>query len=109
MAGCAGGSRGGRRWRTRCWWLESTRGPAPDSFPFTNRGGAAVGLPGARASCACFRPELPKRVLAPGESATLDLHGNTLAQSAGPQTWRVRVGYREEGVERELILEVRAV
>jgi hypothetical protein len=83
--------------------------PLSHRFTFTNKGTAPVELTGARASCACFRPNLPKRSLAPGESATLDLVGNTLAQSAGPQTWRVRVEYREAGVDRELVLDVQAI
>jgi hypothetical protein len=82
--------------------------PLGHQFTFTNKGTATIELTGFKTSCACFRPELPKRVLLPGESATIDLQGNTLAQEAGPQSWRIRLGYHEGNEDRELIFEVRA-
>jgi len=82
--------------------------PLGHRFNVTNPGPGPVELLGFAASCGCFKPGLAKRTLQAGESTVIDLVGNTLAQPAGPQSWRLRLHYRDGTGERELAFEIRA-
>jgi len=82
--------------------------PLSHRFALVNKGDATVELVGFKTTCACFRPDLPKRLLGPGESVELQLHGNTLAQSPGPASWRFALAYREDGKDREIAFEILA-
>lgn len=82
--------------------------PLTHRFSVINKGSATIELVGLSTSCGCLRPEPSKRVLAAGEATTLELKGNTLALPAGPQSWRLRLAYREAGEQREIALEIRA-
>lgn len=90
--------------------LGEVKAGAPLSHKFTlvNRGNATVELLGFKTSCSCFRPDLPKRILLAGESVTLDMVGNTLAQPAGQRAWRIGLEYREGSETRQLAFEIRA-
>lgn len=70
--------------------------PFEHVFRLINRGPGTVEITGAETSCGCMTPRIDRRVLAPGEEATVAVAIRTLTQAAGPHTWQVRIGYTED-------------
>jgi hypothetical protein len=69
-------------------------------FVLVNRGESEVQILEAKASCGCLSPRLDRMRLLPAETGSLELEINTLSQPSGPNTWTVRLRYREgEGVQ----------
>jgi hypothetical protein len=75
-------------------------------FTLTNDGTERVEIADVRPGCGCLAPKLDRRVLGPGETATLTLQVRALGQPNGPRSWNVRVRSRqgERDVEQVLVV-----
>jgi hypothetical protein len=73
-------------------------------FVLHNRGASSVEITGMIPSCGCLAPQLDKRRLGPNEQVGVVLEVATLGLAEGPQSWRVRLCYRDEGAGGELSL-----
>ena len=73
--------------------------PLAQTFELAHRGPAGtVTIIGVETACGCLKPTVSREVLKPGERAELAFAVNTLTQPAGPNSWRVVVRYRLDGV-----------
>jgi hypothetical protein len=77
-------------------------------FVFHNRGPGEAEVTDLHPSCGCLKPVLEKRRYQPGNEGSLLVEINTLTQPRGPQSWRVRVQYTQQGQPQELNLLVSA-
>jgi hypothetical protein len=88
--------------------------PLRHTFHITNRGPIPLTIAKVAAvGCACIQPRINVQTLPPGSSADVRVEVNTLAQPAGPNSWKVAVRYRAEPkgmspVEGEEFLELKA-
>jgi hypothetical protein len=82
--------------------------PLTQTFKFTNRSlNQTVEIAGVKVSCGCAKSSFDKEKLKPGETATLTVQVNTLAQAAGPWSWTATVRYKYAGDAAEETLPVR--
>jgi hypothetical protein len=82
-------------------------GPAySHRFEFVNETPQPIEILDVRLGCGCLQPDLSKRTLNKGETATLTLSLRTLGQPDGPRLWRAFVVYRlgEKTYEQGLVL-----
>ncbi|HEV3084006.1 MAG TPA: DUF1573 domain-containing protein [Gemmataceae bacterium] len=77
-------------------------------FVLVNRGKSEVQILEAKASCGCLSPRLDRMRLLPAETGILELEINTLSQPSGPNTWAVRLRYREGESVQETSLRLSA-
>jgi hypothetical protein len=104
---------GGARAQLRCEQPEQDAGEVRSGqtvvrrFAVVNAGPAAAEVRGVRSGCGCLAPQMDRTRLAPGETATLLLEIDTLAQAAGPQTWQVVLAYETQGQGGQLPMAVR--
>jgi Protein of unknown function (DUF1573) len=88
--------------------------PLTHTFQITNRGSIPLTITDVAAvGCACIQPRINVQLLPPGRSAEVRVEVNTLAQPAGPNSWKVAVRYRAEAkgtgpIEGEQLLELKA-
>ncbi len=72
--------------------------PLTHSFKLINNSPSqTVALLGVKVSCGCTKHGFDRKKLKPGESATLAVQINTLAQAAGPWSWTAHVEYKTDG------------
>jgi hypothetical protein len=85
-------------------------GPARKcGFELINDGKQLIEIVEVERGCGCLEPKLDRRILQPGERATLLLELRTGGQPNGPRSWNLRVRYRDGGVVREELLVLSAV
>ncbi len=82
--------------------------PLAQVFRYRNSGTKPIEIGDVRPSCGCLKPRLDTKTVAPGAEGAVLVEINTLTQPDGPRQWRVTLGYREDGQERELVLAVLA-
>jgi len=82
--------------------------PLSQVFHIRNTGTTPIDITDVRPSCGCLRPRLDRQSVLPGEEGAILMEVNTLTQPDGPRQWRVTLGYRENGQDRELSLSVLA-
>jgi Protein of unknown function (DUF1573) len=82
--------------------------PLAQVFHFRNTGTTPIDITDVRPSCGCLRPRLDRRSILPGEEGAVLMEVNTLTQPDGLRQWRVTLGYRDNGQDRELSLSVLA-
>jgi hypothetical protein len=75
-------------------------------FLIVNKGRQTADILGVRTECGCLAPRMDRTRLAPGESATLEVEINTLAQAPGPQHWHAMLAFETRGQAGQLPLEV---
>jgi hypothetical protein len=82
--------------------------PLTQTFKFTNRSlNQTIEIAGIKVSCGCAKSSFDREKLKPGETATLTVQVNTLAQAAGPWSWTATVRYKHAGDAVEETLPVR--
>jgi Protein of unknown function (DUF1573) len=79
------------------------------TFHFANAGSAVVDGLEARPDCGCLVARLSAARLEPGQRGSIVVEINTLGQAAGPRVWRTTLHYREDGVPRRQLVELRGV
>lgn len=75
--------------------------PLTQAFRFTNRSPKAIEITGVNVSCGCTKTAFDRTKLLPGETATLTVEINTLAQAAGSWNWKASVRFKTEGSTSE--------
>src|SRR5262249_34227598 len=71
--------------------------PLMHAFHIINRGSIPLTITDVAAvGCACIQPRINVQTLPPGRSAEVRVEVNTLAQPAGPSSWKVAVRYRAQ-------------
>jgi hypothetical protein len=89
--------------------------PLQQTFTLRNNTAAELRITDIAAGCGCLRPRITKRTLQPGESVDLSVEINTLAQSAGPNAWKVTVHFvqgpdgQTTSGSHELVIKARVV
>jgi hypothetical protein len=80
------------------------------AYPFClkNKGDQTVEILSIKPGCGCIQARANKLKLHPGETCSVNLEVNTIAQPAGPNAWQAVVSYREAGQTREIQLIVAA-
>src|SRR5262249_45459473 len=79
------------------------------TFYFANTGSAVVDGLEARPDCGCLVARLSVARLEPGQRGSVVVEINTLGQAAGPHVWRTTLHYREDGVPRQRVVQLRGV
>jgi hypothetical protein len=77
-------------------------------FELVNDGPNLVQILDLERGCGCLEPQLDRKLLKPGEKATLNLALRTAGQPNGPRSWNLRIRYRDGDVPREELLVVSA-
>ena len=67
--------------------------PLVQTFKLKNTGPAPLTLSDVSGGCGCFRHQLGRRTLEPGQGTDLTVTLSLLAQPAGPRTWSLAVRY----------------
>lgn len=73
-------------------------------FPLLNPGPGEVDVTDLGRSCGCLKPQITRRHYEPGETGEVVLEVNTLVEPAGPHAWQIRVRYRCDGQDHDLVL-----
>lgn len=81
-------------------------GPARQHrFELINDGQTAIEILDIERGCGCLTPRLDRKLLKPGEKATLQVDVRTAGQANGPRSWNLRLRYRDgEALREELIV-----
>jgi len=78
------------------------------TYRLVNDGAATIEELEARPDCGCLAARVSSTQLAPGQAGTVTMHVNTIGQASGPHTWRATLHYRDNGVPRQTVVELRA-
>jgi hypothetical protein len=84
-------------------------GPARQHrFDLVNDGPTAIEILNIERGCGCLTPRLDRKVLQPGEKATLQVEVRTAGQANGPRSWNLRLRYRDGDALREELIVIAA-
>src|SRR5207244_154025 len=78
------------------------------SFTLINAGREPMQILEVNRGCGCLAPRLDKRLLEPGDKATLHMEVRTLGHPDGPHIWTAAVRYRTGDSVKEVPLALRA-